>query len=297
MRVFRDVRGHMAGTDFDLELLRCMMQSAVVVPVITLGAMARLCTLDASRVDMTFAEYAFALYLYDTRALAGFCPLVVGEEAVEPHSGTTVLDNLFRNEQFKTLRAALPDTPPAATWAFVRRTLAAAGETLPAGWDAMSVREVMCASSRMQGEASLTSGVFIKDCFFLEGAKDHLRLLLMREFAEKVRRRIGIAAAALNAAAGAAALAARPTAAPMRLWPAGLGFASPSATSASDATSSAGGSSRADSASSMLGALARRLRAPRGRSRAAEAAVTPPPSVSDAGGIAEAEDDVPMEDG
>jgi hypothetical protein len=30
-------------------------RSAVVVPVITLGAMRRLCTLDATRIDITFA--------------------------------------------------------------------------------------------------------------------------------------------------------------------------------------------------------------------------------------------------
>ena len=167
--------------------------------------MQRLTTLDATRIDITFAEYAMGLLLYDQRALAGVCPLIVGEAAVEPRSGTTVLDNLFHNGVFRELRNALPDTPPAATWAFVRRTLAAAGETLPPEWETMSVRDVMCASARMESGA-LTSGVLIKDCFFLEGAKDHMRLLLMREFAEKMRRRIGIAAADLNAAAGVAAL-------------------------------------------------------------------------------------------
>jgi hypothetical protein len=29
MRVFRDVRGHMAGADFDVELLKCMLHRHV----------------------------------------------------------------------------------------------------------------------------------------------------------------------------------------------------------------------------------------------------------------------------
>jgi hypothetical protein len=81
----------MAGADFDVELLKCMLhrrvtrrrhgrcidkahtyggaekgcqlsqhqhlvlQNVWVVPVITLGAMRRLCTLDARRIDITFA--------------------------------------------------------------------------------------------------------------------------------------------------------------------------------------------------------------------------------------------------
>ncbi len=231
MRVFRDVRGHMAGTDFDVELLRCMMRSAVIVPVITLGAMRRLVTLDAERIDVTFAEYCFALHLvrrrccvrclrvgacasppaacacpsfaahtqHDRGVLAGLYPLVVGEECVEPKSRKTLLSNLFHDDAFKTLRDALPRTAPTASWRFVARTLAALGETLAPGWDAMSVHDVMCGSARMAGASTPvlpTSGMFVKDCYFLEGDKDKLRLCLQREFAEKVRRRIGVTAAA-----------------------------------------------------------------------------------------------------
>jgi hypothetical protein len=181
--------------------------SAVTVPVITLGAMRRLCTLDAQRVDITFAEYCMALYLFDQGLVAGFYPIVIGEQRVEPHSGKTVLDNLFHNATFKALRGMLPTTCPTATWRFVARTLAGVGHELPPSWEAMSVADVMCGSARMHASAP-TSGVFLKDCYFLEGDEGKLRLLLMREFAEKVRRRIGIATAELNAAAGEVALAA-----------------------------------------------------------------------------------------
>jgi hypothetical protein len=146
-----------------------------------------------------------ALLAYDRGLIAGLCPLVVGEEFVEPRSGKTVLDNLFHNHEFKALRDALPRTVPAATWGFVARTMAAVGLSLPPSWLAMSVADVMCGSARMQPGA-VTSGLFLKDVYFLDGDKEKLRLLLMREFADKVRRRIGVAAAELRAAAGEAAL-------------------------------------------------------------------------------------------
>jgi hypothetical protein len=202
MRVFRDVRGHLQGADFDVELLRCMLKSAVFVPVITLGAMRRLRTLSATAVDVTLAEYCMALLLYDTRLIAGFSPLVVGEEQLERRSGKTVLDMLFQNAQFKQTRDKLPHTVPTATWRFVRLTLAAVGIELPAAWEAMTVHDILCGSTRNlvppSGSAPHvavpTSGVLIKDCYFLEGDKRQLRLLL-REFADKARRRTAVAAA------------------------------------------------------------------------------------------------------
>jgi hypothetical protein len=128
--------------------------------------------------------------------------MVVGEERVEAHSGKTFLDNLFQNKNFRVLRDVLPRTAPTATWRFVARTLAAVGLALPPGWDALTVREVMCGSAcgavQCLPPGSLlhpTTGLFQKDIYVLEGDKDRLRLFLMREFAEAVRRRIGIAAA------------------------------------------------------------------------------------------------------
>jgi hypothetical protein len=223
LRVFRDVRGDMGGADFDLELLRAMARSAVIVPIMTLGAMRRLCTLEAERVDITCAEYCLALYLYDRGVVAGFYPIMVGEAGVEPASGKTVLDNLFGNATFKVLRDKLPSgAPPAATWRFVAATLAAVGEALPAGWERMTVRDVICGSPRVAGAAAgggggscivgsggggdkhnsrgagagcaLTSGLFMKDCYVLEGDRDKLRTCLMHEFAVKLRRRIDAAA-------------------------------------------------------------------------------------------------------
>jgi hypothetical protein len=144
------------------------------------------------------------LWLHDRGLIAGVYPLVIGEEGVEAKSGKTVLNNLFHDETFKQLRDQLPRTAPAATWRFVRATLAAVGETLPPSWEAMSVADVMCGSARM-GAGAPTSGLFLKDSYFLEGDKDKLRLFLMREFAERVRRRIDVAAAELHAAAGEAA--------------------------------------------------------------------------------------------
>ncbi len=162
--------------------------------------MRRLCTLTSSRIDITFAEYCFALLLHDMGLLAGFAPIVIGEEQLEPRSGKTVLDNLFHNADFKQMRDELPRIVPTATWRFVRLTLAAVGIDLPPAWEQMTVYDVMAGSTRMgsgfaagfAGFELPTNGVLIKDCYFLEGDKGQLRLML-REFAEKVRRRIAVA--------------------------------------------------------------------------------------------------------
>jgi hypothetical protein len=156
--------------------------------------MRRLCTLDAASVDVAFAEYCFALFLF-AKGLVSVYPMVVGEERVEAHSGKTFLDNLFQNKNFRVLRDVLPRTVPTATWRFVAHTLAAVGLALPPGWDALTVREVMCGSACGAVPCLPTTGVFQKDIYVLEGDKDKLRLFLMREFAEAVRRRIDIAAA------------------------------------------------------------------------------------------------------
>jgi hypothetical protein len=234
LRVFRDVRGAMAGVDFDVELARFMRASAVFVPVLTLGALRRLADVTPTVIDITCAEYAMALWLLHVGRIRGVCPLVVGEEHVQSDIGMVVLDNLFHNPEFRAAKAALPRTAPAATWRFVRATLAALGETLPPAWEAMSVHDIMCASQRMSapakaplahakaakggghadadeeqqqndgdddidddGEAALPhvqpppfSGLLIKDCFFLDGQKEKLRLVL-REFAAVIRQRIG----------------------------------------------------------------------------------------------------------
>jgi hypothetical protein len=74
LRVFRDVRGAMAGVDFDVELCRFMRASAVFVPVLTLNALRRLADVTPEVIDITCAEYAMALWLLRVGRIRGVCP-------------------------------------------------------------------------------------------------------------------------------------------------------------------------------------------------------------------------------
>lgn len=149
-------------------------------------------------VDVTLAEYCMSLWLLRQKHICGVYPLMVGLEHAHPSlpGGTTLLDNLFHNEEFREVRNALPRVPNAPTWRFVRKTLTALGETLPAEWERLSVYDIMCASERMAPESSASSpalppfsGMLIKDAFVLDGPKDKLRLML-REFSTVVKERI-----------------------------------------------------------------------------------------------------------
>jgi len=177
LRVFKDRDTSMIGHPFDLFLLSALANSAVFCPVISVEAMARLVNGSPLDTDFTLVEYVLALHLKAQGRLRSIVPLLVGADVcIEGLSA--MWDYLPENEDFKRLRASLPDVIPTASLETALSLLRAEDPhaTLAPELEGRTVRELMDAGSAA-GSLQLR-GLLQYEWHTFEGRQQNLRGLV-----------------------------------------------------------------------------------------------------------------------
>jgi len=79
LRIFQDAKRLKGGSDFVTEFLEAICRSTVIVPIVSLAALAKMCTLTAeSEVDWVLLEWVLAIYLHESESKTSIRPVFVG---------------------------------------------------------------------------------------------------------------------------------------------------------------------------------------------------------------------------
>eukprot|EP00854_Cymbomonas_tetramitiformis_P009679 gene9679-11476_t len=174
---FYDLGGEMTGYRFMTALIQKILSSSAFVPVITMDSIIKLTHVDVSTTDITLVEYLIALSRRGVDELNPrniIIPIVVGEDRRD-HNGLVAYSNLFRDENYQTMRKQLANVVPETCVEKARSALKVAGLDMPEAVSHLTVRQIW---------DYLVSDM---DCFILGCAKQDAKAQIQFSFVERLR--------------------------------------------------------------------------------------------------------------